>query len=69
MILAIWYTPSLKNDPITIIIINPIGNDLFLEREIRSHLLVLLRLYCCEEAQSSVDFTASIPGVVSFTDL
>ena len=51
------------------ITINPTGNDLFLECEIHSYLLVLLRLYCQEETQSSVDFSDLIPGVVSFSDL
>ena len=45
------------------------GNDLFLENEIRSCLLSLLRLYSQEGLQSSVDFSAPIPGVTSFGDL
>ena len=45
------------------------GNDLFLESEVHSCLVALLRIYCQEHVQLSVDFTASLPGLVSFDDL
>ena len=44
-------------------------NDLFLESEVRSCLLSLLRVYSQEAIQSTFDFSAPIPGVASFGDL
>ena len=45
------------------------GNDLFLDDAIRCVLLVLLKLYCNEEAQATLNFNMPIPGLASFEEL
>ncbi|ESP02817.1 hypothetical protein LOTGIDRAFT_156763 [Lottia gigantea] len=45
------------------------GNDLFLERCIRSYLAALLREYSKPVLLQQIDFTLAIPGLLSFYDL
>lgn len=46
-----------------------LGNDLFLDDSIHSVLRVLLKLYCRDGVQATLNFSVPVPGLASFEEL